>query len=142
MNQEAYFIPDRQWFKIDEVCTITGVREYIIRFWEKEFVELGMSENNQSKYLYSRKDIEIIGLIKSLLFDKKLTVDEAKVELSGTQLPLENFMGELLPDTVETETVLKSVNHVDHREQMSFLSSKLSAILSLTNNVKSVHNWH
>ena len=142
MNQEAYFIPDRQWFKIDEVCTITGVREYIIRFWEKEFIELGMSENNQSKYLYSRKDIEIIGLIKSLLFDKKLTVDEAKVELSGTPLPLENFMDEMLPDTVETESVLKPVDHADHREQMSFLSSKLSAILSLTNNVKSVHNWH
>ena len=139
MNQEACFIPDKQWFKIDEVCTLTGVREYIIRFWEKEFVELGMSENNQSKNLYSRKDIEIIVLIKSLLFDKKLTVDEAKVELSGTPLPLENFMSELLPDIVEPESDLEPA---DHREQMSFLSSKLSAILSITNNVKSVHNWH
>jgi len=139
MNQEACFIPDRQWFKIDEVCTITGVREYIIRFWEKEFIELGMSDNNQSKNLYSRKDIEIIVLIKSLLFDKKLTVDEAKVELTGTELPIENLIGDLLSDQAESESVLEPI---DHRAQISFLSSKLSAILSITNNVKSVHNWH
>ncbi|OFZ25673.1 MAG: hypothetical protein A2381_11890 [Bdellovibrionales bacterium RIFOXYB1_FULL_37_110] len=141
MNQGACLIPDRPWFKIDEVCKVTGVREYIIKFWEKEFAELGMPENNQPKNFYSRKDLETILLIKSLLFDKKLTVDEAKVELSGTQLPLENFMGELLPDKAETVTdpVLESE---DQREQISVLSRKLSAILSITNNVKSVHNWY
>ena len=36
MNQGACLIPDRPWFKIDEVCKVTGVREYIIKFWEKE----------------------------------------------------------------------------------------------------------
>ena len=30
-------IPDKLYFKIGEVCKITGVEPYILRYWESEF---------------------------------------------------------------------------------------------------------
>jgi len=149
MNQEACFIPDKSWFKIDEVCTITGVREYIIRFWEKEFAKLGMPEHHQPKNFYSRKDIETILCIKSLLFDKKLTVDEAKIELDGMDsLPPKIKIEEVddiflnSEEASNDEVVEVHANYGEHKEQIAFLSSKLGSILRITDNVKSVHNWH
>ncbi|MDB9786762.1 MerR family transcriptional regulator [Bacteriovoracaceae bacterium] len=74
-------IPKKSYFKGEEVCQIAGVKPYVLRFWEAEFVEISPVLSGSGKKLYDDKDLEIIGLIKKLLFSEKLTIEKAKGRL-------------------------------------------------------------
>lgn len=129
-------IPDRPWFKIDEVSTITGVKEYILKFWEKEFEEISPEINASYESLYSKSDVETMLNIKALLFDKKLTIDEAKIEIKAIH-SLGNERYEVEVDTVP----VSEEDEDDVKAQINILSRKLTNILSITDTVKSSHNW-
>lgn len=74
-------IPAKSTFKQNEVCQITGVKPYVLKFWEEQFEEVEPINSATGKKLYEHKDIEAIALIKKLLFEEKLTVDQAKTEI-------------------------------------------------------------
>lgn len=74
-------IPNKSTFKINEVCALTGVKSYVLRFWESEFEEISPLPSSSGQKLYERKDIEAILLIKKLLFEDKLTIERARVEI-------------------------------------------------------------
>lgn len=71
-------IPDKMFFKIGEVAKITGVKPYILRYWESEFPHLRPTKGRSQHRLYRRKDVEDILRIKSLLYDEKFTIAGAK----------------------------------------------------------------
>ena len=71
-------IPDKMFFKIGEVAKLTGVKPYILRYWESEFVHLRPSKGRSQHRLYRRKDVEDILRIKSLLYDEKFTIAGAR----------------------------------------------------------------
>jgi DNA-binding transcriptional MerR regulator len=71
-------IPDKMFFKIGEVAKITGVKPYILRYWESEFPHLRPSKGRSQHRLYRRKDVEDILRIKRLLYDEKFTIAGAK----------------------------------------------------------------
>lgn len=71
-------IPDKMFFKIGEVAKITGVKPYILRYWESEFPHLRPSKGRSQHRLYRRKDVEDILRIKTLLYDEKFTIAGAK----------------------------------------------------------------
>jgi len=73
-------IPQKSHFKLDEVCGITGVKPYVLRFWESEFEEISPISSSTGTKLFGHKDIEVIYIIKKLLFEDKLTVEQAKRE--------------------------------------------------------------
>lgn len=75
-------IPQKSIFKSSEVCEIVGVKPYILRFWETEFVEICPIVSSSGKKLFEKKDILLISIIKDLLFSKKLTLEKAKFEIS------------------------------------------------------------
>lgn len=75
-------IPQKSSFKFQELTPITGVKPYVIRFWETEFHEINPVESDSGQKIYSRQDVEFILKIKELLFDKKLSIPEAKKMLS------------------------------------------------------------
>ncbi|AYF45044.1 MerR HTH family regulatory protein [Halobacteriovorax sp. BALOs_7] len=76
-------IPQKSLFKLDEVCTIVGVKPYVLRFWESEFEEVSPLVSSTGQKLFEQKDIQILAKIKSLLFDNKLSIDKAKLVLNG-----------------------------------------------------------
>lgn len=82
-------IPSKSLFKQDEVCHLTGVKPYVLRFWESEFDEISPIQNSSGKKLYEQSDIKAIQVIKYLLFEDKLTVEKAKYEL--TKIDVERF---------------------------------------------------
>lgn len=75
-------IPNKSRFKIDEVTEITSVKPYVLRYWENEFESLNAISNLSGKKFYSHEDIQKIFYIKNLLFEKKLTIQRAKLEFS------------------------------------------------------------
>lgn len=75
--------PDKLYYKISEVCKITGLKPSVLRFWEKEFKQLKPSKIGSSHRLYTKKHIDLILKIKTLLYDEKLTIEGAKKRLSS-----------------------------------------------------------
>ncbi len=74
-------IPDRMYFKIGEVCKITGIKPYILRYWETEFDLLVTQKSKANQRVYERKDIENILLIKKLLWQDRYSIEGAKKRL-------------------------------------------------------------
>jgi DNA-binding transcriptional MerR regulator len=71
-------IPDKMFFRIGDVSRITGVKSYVLRYWESEFKFLKPIKNRAGQRVYRRKDVETILEIKRLLYDEKFTIAGAK----------------------------------------------------------------
>lgn len=80
-------IPNKSNFKFQELTPITGVKPYVIRFWETEFPEIAPIDSEGGQKLYSRSDVEVILRIKKLLFEDKLTIPEAKMKIQTEEMP-------------------------------------------------------
>jgi len=66
------------YYSISEVSRITDLEQYILRYWETEFEILKPQKNRAGNRVYTNRDIKVILLIRSLLKDKKFTVEGAK----------------------------------------------------------------
>ncbi len=75
-------IPDKEEFKIGEVCEIAGVKPFVLRYWETEFPELSPSKGAGGQRTYTRADVQLILRIKQLLYEERFTVAGAKKRLS------------------------------------------------------------
>src|SRR5665647_2543677 len=82
-------IPNKSNFKFQELTPITGVKPYVLRFWETEFDDIAPLTSDKGEKLYARKDVEAILKIKKLLFDEKLTIPEAKLAIKTREILLE-----------------------------------------------------
>ncbi len=69
------------YYSISEVAEITGLKQYVLRYWETEFLELRPSKNRAGNRIYKDKDIRLINQIKALLYDKKYTIEGARNHL-------------------------------------------------------------
>ncbi len=79
-------IPNKSSFKFQELTPITGVKPYVIRFWETEFPEIEPISSEGGQKIYSRSDVENILKIKKLLFEDKLSIQEAKLKMSAGEV--------------------------------------------------------
>ncbi len=75
-------IPDKDEFRIGEVCDIAGVKPFVLRYWETEFAELQPAKGAGGQRTYSRADVELILRIKHLLYEERFTVAGAKKRLA------------------------------------------------------------
>ena len=57
---------------------MTGVKPYILRYWEQEFRILRPARRTSGQRKYTRQDIGLILKIKELLYTKGLTILGAK----------------------------------------------------------------
>jgi len=77
------YIPNKLYFKIGEVSTITGTEPYVLRYWESEFKEIKPARTRSKQRIYRRKDVETILEIKRLLYEEKLTIAGARKKLQA-----------------------------------------------------------
>lgn len=76
-------IPDKLYFRIGEVSRLTGVKQYVLRYWETEFPKLQPKKSGTNQRLYRRKDVELLLEIKSLLYDKRFTIEGARNHIAN-----------------------------------------------------------
>jgi DNA-binding transcriptional MerR regulator len=76
-------IPDKLYFRIGEVSRLAGIKPYVLRFWETEFSSLGPKKSGKGHRLYRRKDVELVLEIKRLLYDKRYTIEGARMYLDS-----------------------------------------------------------
>lgn len=87
MNERStVVIPDRPAFKASEVCELLGIQPYVLRTWENEFEDLGVTRSAGGPRLYRRRDVELALRIKALVFTDGLTLAGARRRLEQERL--------------------------------------------------------
>ena len=79
----ADLIPDKLYFRIGEVSDLVGVESYVLRYWETEFPSVGPKKSGTGHRMYRRKEVELLLKIKHLLYEKKYTIEGARLYLQG-----------------------------------------------------------
>jgi DNA-binding transcriptional MerR regulator len=74
--------PIQEFFSIGEVCELTGLKAHVLRYWESQFKFLNPAKNRSGNRVYQRKEIELILLVKHLLYTEKYTIDGARQKLN------------------------------------------------------------
>ena len=72
------FTIPKLYSSISEVSALTGIEQYVLRYWETEFEVLRPHKNRAGNRIYAEKDVKIIARIKELLRDERYTIEGAK----------------------------------------------------------------
>lgn len=115
------------YYSISEVSKLTGLEQYILRYWETEFEQLKPGKNRAGNRIYTNKDIKLILQIKRLLREEKYTIEGAKQILVDLQ-----FETPIINSNEPNTSNLKIVSHrsvkKDLEEIRNFLLYLNSAI--------------
>src|SRR5437867_200944 len=76
-------LESKPYYKIGEVCEMTGTQPYVLRFWESEFPTLAPEKNRSGQRIYRKRDIDLIQRIKTLLYEKEYTIAGARKVLEA-----------------------------------------------------------
>ena len=72
---------EKRYYTIGETSRITGVKPYILRYWESEFNLLKPIRTTRGQRRYEAKDHEQIFQIRDLLYSRRYTIAGAKRHL-------------------------------------------------------------
>lgn len=67
----------KAYYSIGEVCELTGLKPHVLRYWETQFQALQPTKNRAGNRVYRPKEIELILLVKHLLYEEKYTIEGA-----------------------------------------------------------------
>jgi DNA-binding transcriptional MerR regulator len=70
--------PVQEFFSIGEVCELTELKPHVLRYWESQFRFLNPAKNRSGNRVYQRREVELIQLVKHLLYTEKYTIDGAR----------------------------------------------------------------
>ncbi len=74
-------IARKEYYSIGEVCELTGLKPHVLRYWETQFEALNLSKNRAGNRVFRPKEIELVLLVKHLLYEKKFTIEGARQRL-------------------------------------------------------------
>lgn len=78
MSPSSSSDPVQEFFSIGEVCELTGLKPHVLRYWESQFRFLSPAKNRSGNRVYQRREVELINLVKHLLYDEKYTIEGAR----------------------------------------------------------------
>jgi DNA-binding transcriptional MerR regulator len=70
--------PMQEFFSIGEVCALTDLKPHVLRYWESQFRFLNPAKNRSGNRVYKSREVELIMLVKQLLYTEKFTIDGAR----------------------------------------------------------------
>lgn len=70
--------PLQEFFSIGDVCQLTDLKPHVLRYWESQFRFLSPAKNRSGNRVYQRREIELIMLVKHLLYSEKFTIEGAR----------------------------------------------------------------
>ena len=106
-------VQEKLFYKISDVCELTGLEAYVIRFWETEFPMLHPKKSKGNQRIYVKKEIDLILEIKRLLYQEKLTIAGARKRLR--------------------QPSVRKIGRNDSSETLRAVKKELQAILHLLN---------
>ena len=115
------------YYSISEVSEITGLKQYVLRYWETEFSQLKPGKNRAGNRIYRSHDVDTIIEIKSLLYDRKFTIKGAQQHLK--------YPSEKASKLIEKKKILKLSNSIDI-QTLKDLKQGLDDLIKLTEQFK------
>ena len=115
------------YYSISEVSKITNIEQYVLRYWETEFEQLKPQKNRAGNRIYTNKDIQLILHIKTLLRERKYTIE-------GAKKIMENYSPEKILQPVEQTkqiTATEVPENVDVKKEKNTLQKDLEEIKSV-----------
>jgi DNA-binding transcriptional MerR regulator len=70
--------PVQEFYSIGEVCALTDLKPHVLRYWESQFRFLNPAKNRSGNRVYKSREVELIMLVKHLLYTEKYTIDGAR----------------------------------------------------------------
>jgi DNA-binding transcriptional MerR regulator len=70
--------PVQEFFSIGEVCALTDLKPHVLRYWESQFRFLNPAKNRSGNRVYKSREVELIMLVKHLLYSEKYTIEGAR----------------------------------------------------------------
>ena len=105
------------YYSIGEISQKTGLKQYVLRYWETEFSHITPSKNRAGNRVYKESDYNNIKELKDLLHNRKFTIKGAKQYLKDRDLkassPTNDSNTLKLIDTLDVKTlknIQKSLN--------------------------------
>jgi DNA-binding transcriptional MerR regulator len=75
-------IVPKAYYSIGEVCDLTGLKPHVLRYWETQFDVLSPTKNQAGNRVFRPKEIELVLLVKHLLYEEKYTIEGARRRLA------------------------------------------------------------
>lgn len=108
---------EKSYFTIGEVAELFNVSTSLIRFWEQEFEILQPKKNKKGNRLFTRKDLDNLRIIYTLVKERGFTLKGAKeklkshssevsksIQIKESLLKIKGFLIEL-KENLETDAV-------------------------------------
>jgi DNA-binding transcriptional MerR regulator len=70
--------PVQEFYSIGEVCSLTDLKPHVLRYWESQFRFLNPAKNRSGNRVYKAREVELIMLVKHLLYTEKYTIEGAR----------------------------------------------------------------
>ncbi|MBU0730406.1 MAG: MerR family transcriptional regulator [Proteobacteria bacterium] len=102
-TETSQSIPEKNYFKISEVCRLTGVKQHVLRYWESEFAIIKPQRASSKQRLYRKVDVENILRIKRLLKVEGFTIPGAR---------------KFLAENLEPQPKIQSGNQIESKKQL------------------------
>lgn len=74
-------VAKKVYYSIGEVCDLSGLKPHVLRYWETQFQVLNPTKNRAGNRVYRQRDVEIVLLVKHLLYEEKYTIEGANQKL-------------------------------------------------------------
>ena len=111
------------YYSISEVSTLTGLEQYVLRYWETEFEQLRPAKNRAGNRIYTTKEIRTIWEIKRLLREEMYTIDGAKKFLETFKVEQDE------PEQLPLLPPKKKIQDEDIRADLADVKSFLEDVL-------------
>jgi DNA-binding transcriptional MerR regulator len=74
-------VAKKVYYSIGEVCDLSGLKPHVLRYWESQFQVLSPTKNRAGNRVYRSRDVEVVLLVKNLLYEEKYTIEGANKKL-------------------------------------------------------------
>lgn len=107
---------------IAEVTEDLGVAPHVLRFWETKFTQIKPMKTKSSRRYYRPDDVELLSLIKELLYTRRYTIEGVQKlfknrtlkDILGTEIQKDFFEEDLIAplpieeDNIQTNDTIKN----------------------------------
>jgi DNA-binding transcriptional MerR regulator len=96
-------IPAKRYFTIGEVSELCGVKPYVLRYWEQEFIQLKPMKRRGNRRYYQHHEVLLIRRIRDLLYEQGFTISGARNQLGDALVDRRNVPDKPPPRAVAPE---------------------------------------
>jgi DNA-binding transcriptional MerR regulator len=109
---------ESEFYSIGAVSRMTGVKAFVLRYWETEFPMLEPEKGANGRRSYRQEDVDLILKIKRLLYDEGFTIAGARRHLREGGAAIESETGAAIPSGYGATQLLNRKMLLDMRDSL------------------------